>query len=173
MDKGTPKTLGRGMERLFLFFIAVVLAVLFGKLYMVLQQKFVDVDKRLGDGTIVNLNAPNTARNVAALLQKGYYFDDPKDVDYIRTTIASKANRGELFDNAGEIKKRKYYVNADDAFANGGESFKKRVMVSRSLLGYTGDDSIRFTQEKNPPPQLPAQTDLGLGRYSISGIIIK
>ncbi|NOW95096.1 FtsW/RodA/SpoVE family cell cycle protein [Mucilaginibacter sp. SG564] len=161
----------RGMERLFLLLTGIMLVALFGKLYFVLQQKFVDVDKRLQDGTIVNLNTPNTARNVAALLQKGYYFDDPKDVDYIRSTIASKVNIGEEIDNAGELNKRRYYVNADDAFANGGESFKKRVLVSRSLLGYTGDDSVRFTQERIHPPQLPAQTDLGLGEYSISGNI--
>jgi cell division protein FtsW (lipid II flippase) len=171
MDQGTPKAPGRGMERLFLLLTGIVLAVLFGKLYFVLQQKFVDVDKRLRDGTIVNLNAPNTARNVAALLQKGYYFDDPKDVDYIRATIAAKANAGQEFDNAGELNKRRFYVNADDAFANGGESFKKRVIVSRSLLGYTGDDSVRFTQERNHPPQIPTQTDLNLGEYSIRGTI--
>jgi cell division protein FtsW (lipid II flippase) len=171
MDKGTPKSPGRGMERLFLLLTGIILLILFGKLYFVLQQKFVDVDKRLQDGTIVNLNTPNTARNVASLLQKGYYFDDPKDVDYIKSTIASKVNIGEEIDNAGELNKRRYYVNADDAFANGGESFKKRVLVSRSLLGYTGDDSIRFTQERVHPPQLPAQTDLGLGEYSISGTI--
>lgn len=165
------KSPGRGMERLFLLLTGIILVALFGKLYFVLQQKFVDVDKRLQDGTIVNLNTPNTARNVAALLQKGYYFDDPKDVDYIRATIASKVNVGEQIDNAGELNKRRYYVNADDAFANGGESFKKRVQVSRSLLGYTGDDSVRFTQERVHPPQLPAQTDLGLGEYSISGTI--
>lgn len=171
MDKGTPKSPGRGMERLFLLLTGIILVALFGKLYFVLQQKFVDVDKRLQDGTIVNLNTPNTARNVASLLQKGYYFDDPKDVDYIKSTIASKVNIGEEIDNAGELNKRRYYVNADDAFANGGESFKKRVLVSRSLLGYTGDDSVRFTQERVHPPQLPAQTDLGLGEYSISGTI--
>jgi cell division protein FtsW (lipid II flippase) len=171
MDRGTPKAPGRRMERLFLVLTGIVLAILFGKLYFVLQQKFVDVDKRLKDGTIVNLNAPNTAKNVADLLKRGYYFDDPKDVDYIRATIASKANAGQEFDNAGEINKRKYYVNADDAFANGGESFKKRVIVSRSLLGYSGDDSVRFTQEKNHPPQIPSQTDLGLGEYGIKGTI--
>ncbi|WP_183566518.1 FtsW/RodA/SpoVE family cell cycle protein [Mucilaginibacter sp. SP1R1] len=171
MDKDTPKAPGRGMERLFLLLTGIVLAILFVKLYSVLQQKFTDVDKRLKDGTIVNLNTPNTAGNVAALLKKGYYFDDPKDVDYIRATIASKARAGQEFDNAGEINKRKYYVNADDAFENGGESFKKRVLVSRSLLGYTGDDSVRFTQEKNHPPQIPPQTDLNLGQYSIRGTI--
>src|SRR4051812_47602158 len=99
MDQGTPKLPGRRMERWFLLLTGIVLAVLFGKLYFVLQQKFVDVDKRLKDGTIVNLNTPNTARNGAALLKKGYYFDDPKDVDYIMTAIAAKANTGEGFDN--------------------------------------------------------------------------
>src|SRR5689334_7479037 len=110
MDQGTQKAPGRAMERLFLLLTGIILAILFGKLYLVLQQKFVDVDKRLKDGTIVNLNAPNTARNVYALLQKGYYFDDPKDVDYIRATIASKVNAGEEIDNAGELNKRRYYV---------------------------------------------------------------
>lgn len=171
MDKGTPAAPGRRMERLFLLLTGIVLLVLFGKLYAVLQQKFVDVDKRLHDGTIVNLNAPNPARNVAALLKKGYYFDDPRDVDYIQSTIAGKANAATAFDNAGELNKRRYYVNADEAMERGGESFRQRVMDSRELLGYTGDDSIRFTQEKNHPPEVPAQNDLGLGEYSISGTI--
>jgi hypothetical protein len=171
MDKGTPTAPGRRMERLFLLLTGIVLLVLFGKLYAVLQQKFVDVDKRLQDGTIVNLNAPNPARNVAALLKKGYYFDDPRDVDYIQSTIAGKANAATAFDNAGELNKRRYYVNADEAMERGGESFKQRVLDSRELLGYTGDDSIRFTQEKSHPPEVPAQNDLGLGEYSISGTI--
>lgn len=171
MDKGTPKAPGRRLERLFLLLTGILLAMLFGRLYMVLQQKFTDVDKRLQDGTIVNLNAPNRARNVAALLKKGYYFDDPRDVDYIQSVIAVKASSAGAFDNAGELNKRKYYVNADEAIEQGGESFRQRVLDSRELLGYTGDDSIRFSQEKNHPPEIPVQNDLGLGDYSISGKI--
>jgi cell division protein FtsW (lipid II flippase) len=171
MDKGTPKPPGRRLERLFLLLAGILLATLFGRLYVVLQQKFTDVDKRLQDGTIVNLNAPNRAGNVAALLKKGYYFDDPRDVDYIQSVIAAKANSAGAFDNAGELNKRKYYVNADEAIEQGGESFRQRVLDSRELLGYTGDDSIRFSQEKNHPPEIPAQNDLGLGDYSISGKI--
>ena len=159
------------MERLFLLLTGLVLAVLFVRLYTVLQQKFVEVDDRLKDGTVVNLNSPNVAKSVKSLLQKGYYFDDPRDVDYIGSIINSRITTGQQFDNAGELNKRKYYVNADEAFASGGESFKKRVLVSRTLLGYTGDDSARFTQELHNPPHLPSQTDLGLGEYSIKGVI--
>ncbi|WP_439696306.1 FtsW/RodA/SpoVE family cell cycle protein [Mucilaginibacter sp. AW1-7] len=171
MDKGTPKAPGRRLERLFLLLTGILLTLLFGRLYVVLQQKFTDIDKRLQDGTIVNLNAPNRARNVAALLKKGYYFDDPRDVDYIQSVIAAKASSAGAFDNAGELNKRKYYVNADEAIEQGGESFRQRVLDSRELLGYTGEDSIRFSQEKNHPPEIPAENDLGLGDYSISGKI--
>ncbi|WP_184545751.1 FtsW/RodA/SpoVE family cell cycle protein [Mucilaginibacter sp. FT3.2] len=171
MDKGTPKTPGRGLERLFLLLTGILLAILFVKLYTVLQQKFTDVDKRLNDGTIVNLNAPNPAKSVAALLKKGYYFDDPKDVDYIESVIAGKAGSAGKFENAGDLNKRRYYVNADEAIEQGGELFRQRVVTSRELLGYTGDDSIRFSQEKNHPPEIPAQTDVALGQYNIGGKI--
>lgn len=165
------KSPGRRLERVFLLLTGILLAVLFVRLYSVLQLKFTDVDKRLKDGTMVNLNAPNTAQNVKALLQKGYYFDDPKDVDYIESVIAERKSAGDVVDNTGELNKRKYYVNADEAFIKGGELFKKRVLTSRTLLGYTGDDSIRFDQELKSPPSLGAQTDLGLGEYSIKGTI--
>ncbi|WP_432329495.1 FtsW/RodA/SpoVE family cell cycle protein [Mucilaginibacter sp. P25] len=171
MAQENPKVPGRRMERLFLLLTGILLAVLFVKLFGVLQLKFTDVDKRLKDGTIVNLNSPNTAQNVKALLKKGYYFDDPRDVDYIESVIASRKTTGDLVDNTGELNKRKYYVNADEAFEKGGETFKKRVLTSRTLLGYTGDDSIRFEQELKNPPALGAQTDLNLGEYSIKGII--
>jgi hypothetical protein len=171
MAQETPKVPGRRMERLFLLLTGILLAVLFLRLYSVLQLKFTDVDKRLKDGTIVNLNSPNTAQNVKALLKKGYYFDDPRDVDYIESVIASRKAAGDLVDNTGELNKRKYYVNADEAFEKGGETFKKRVITSRTLLGYTGDDSIRFEQELKNPPSLGAQTDFNLGEYSIKGTI--
>jgi hypothetical protein len=128
MDKGTPQTPGRRLERLFLLLTGILLAVLFGKLYFVLQQKFTDVDKRLKDGTIVNLNAPNPAKNVASLLKKAIILMIPRDVDYIESVIAAKANAAGAFDNAGELNKRKYYVNADEAIEQGGESFRQRVI---------------------------------------------
>jgi len=47
-----------------------------------------------------------------------------------------------------------------------------RVKASRALLGFTGDDSLRFNQEKSNPPSLTAVTDIKSGNHSISGEII-
>jgi len=162
----------RKKERVFLILTTILLALLFGRLFIVQQQNFADVDKRLKDGTMVNLNAPKPAQNLASLLRKGYYFDDEKDISLIEKTVAERNKTESKFDNIGEINKLKYNVDADAAFADGGKSYKERVQVSRMLLGYTGDDSVRFTQERTGPPSLPATTDLGLAGNSISGKIL-
>ena len=82
-----PITASRKKERLFLLLIAAVLLVLFVRLFMVLQAGFADVDKRLKEGTMVNLNAKDPARHMAEMLQKGYYFDDQRDIDLIEKTV--------------------------------------------------------------------------------------
>ncbi|WP_462264755.1 FtsW/RodA/SpoVE family cell cycle protein [Mucilaginibacter sp.] len=162
---------GRGKERLFLLLIALLLGSLFVKLHIVLQQRFADVPKRLQEGTMVNLNAADPAGHLKTLLQKGYYFDDKRDISLIEATVAAKINTGQKIDNIGELNKRRYEVNAGEAFVKGGDSFKKRVLASRSLLGYTGTDSVRFQQEQQGPPQLPANADAAAGKYSIAGKI--
>jgi cell division protein FtsW (lipid II flippase) len=168
MSQATTTSVSRKKERLFLLLVSVLLGLLFLRLYQVSQQSFVDVDKRLQDGTMVNLNAKDAAGNFKQLLQKGFYFDDPKDIELIGNVVAKQIT-GTAFDNIGDLNKSRYNIDADEAFAVGGQSFKDRVLVSRALLGYTGNDSSRFLQEKNNPPQLPEQTDIGLSGYSIKG----
>jgi len=172
MEADKLATQGRGKERLFLLFIAILFALLFYRLHTVLQLRFADVDKRLQDGTMVNLNDKDPASRFAQLLKKGYYFEDKRDINLIEATVAKGINTGDQIDNIGELNKRKYYLNADDAFAAGGKSFKSRVNASRSLLGYTGSDSLRFTEEMRNPPSVPSITDLGMGDHSIKGSII-
>ncbi|QJD94870.1 FtsW/RodA/SpoVE family cell cycle protein [Mucilaginibacter robiniae] len=172
MEADKPQPASRWQERLFLLLITLILALFFYRLYTVLQLRFADVDKRLHEGTMVNLNAKNPAARLREVLEKGYYFEDKRDVDLIEATVAQSINTGEKIDNIGELNKRKYNIVADDAFAQGGKSFKNRVNASRSLLGYTGADSLRFQQEKNNPPQVPNATDLSLGTHSIQGTVI-
>jgi len=173
MEKNNLTTpTSRGTERVFLLFVAILLSLFFFRLYTVLQLRFDDVDTRLKDGTMINLNAKNPAAAVRHLLEKGYYFDDKRDVDLIETTVAAALKPGEQIDNVGELNKRRFDISADEAYAKGGESFKSRVEASRSLLGYTGDDSSRFYQEVKSPPQLPAINDLKMGSNSISGSIL-
>jgi cell division protein FtsW (lipid II flippase)/cell division protein FtsI/penicillin-binding protein 2 len=163
---------GRNLERFFLLMICIVLGLLFFSLFNVLKRDFKDVYQRLGDGTMVNLNDNNTDQRIRNLLEKGFYFEDPRDIQLVYTIVAQNASSNdEAIDNIGELNKVKYNVNADDAFAKGGESYKKRVQLSRSLLGFTGTDSVRFLQEKTAPPPLAATNNIKLGSHSISGNI--
>jgi hypothetical protein len=172
MEPDKILTTSRQKERLFILLIAVLFLFLFFRLFTVLQLRFADVDKRLQDGTMVNLNSSDPAGKIHNLLTKGYYFDDKRDVELITATIGNNIGIGDKIDNVGELNKRKYYIIADDAFAKGGKSFKGRVTASRSLLGYTGDDSVRFIQERKNPPSLPSVNNLAMGNYSISGSIV-
>ncbi|RYU91883.1 cell cycle protein [Mucilaginibacter terrigena] len=171
MEPDKVPSVTRWKERVFLFLISVLFVFLFFRLYSVLQSRFADVEPRLQDGTMINLNAPDPAGQLKRLLTKGYYFEDKKDIGLITNTVANNIGTGQKIDNIGELNKRKYFIVADDAFEKGGESFKRRVEASRSLLGYTGDDSVRFVQERKSPAQVPSVTDLAGGEYSISAII--
>ena len=173
MEQETIASVSRKKERLFLALIGFVLVLLFGRLYYIEQKNFTDVDKRLQDGTMVNLNAKNPAKNVRALLERGYYFEDKRDIDLIEKVIADGVTAGSKFENIGELNKKRYNINADTAMSQGGKSFQQRVVVSRSLLGYTGDDSLRFVEERIKPPVLPAVTDVGLSGSSISGQVFE
>jgi len=134
------------------------------------QKKFSEVPKRLQEGSMVNLNAPNPAAAMKQLLQTQYYFEDQRDIDFISATIAKGFSDGEGIDNIGDLNKKSFFVNADEAFAKGGESFKKRVRLSRNLVGFNDEDSVLYEEELRRPQNLPAQTDVAMGgRFSVSG----
>jgi cell division protein FtsW (lipid II flippase)/cell division protein FtsI/penicillin-binding protein 2 len=163
----------RTQERIFLVLITIVLGALFGTLYTTLQAGFADVETRLQNGTMVNLNAKNPGERMSTLLHKGYYFEDKKDIQFIESTVSAGAKTFDRpIDNVGEVNKKKFFVVADQAFVEGGINFKDRVADSRALLGYTGDDSKRLMEEQQNPPTLPAVKDFHSGEYVIQGKII-
>ncbi|MEO5985279.1 MAG: hypothetical protein ABIP80_07205, partial [Ferruginibacter sp.] len=120
----------RKLERLCLVLIAVIMGLLFWKLYTVLQRDFLDVEARLAKGTMINLNDNRPADRMRILLQRGLYFEDPKDIELIAATVAKGQGSALTLDNTGELNKKNYFVNADEAFNRGGISFKKRVDLS-------------------------------------------
>src|SRR5438270_5643950 len=139
----------RNIERIFLLLVSIVLALLFFNLYGVLQKDFEAVPQRLGNGTTMNLNTPTAASKLKALLQNGFYFEDPRDIRLIYSVLNERLHTNStLLDNIGDLNKQAFAVDAETAFAQGGESFKKRVLLSRALLGFSGSDSARFQQEK-------------------------
>ncbi|MDB5196260.1 MAG: cell cycle protein [Flaviaesturariibacter sp.] len=172
MAQQTIKRRGRSVERIALLLIAIVLGALFYNLYTVLQRDFATVPQRLADGTIVNLNSDNVDKRLKALLEKGYYFEDRRDVDVVARAVAKGLVANETkIDNIGELNKLRYSVSAEEAFAKGGESFQRRARLSRSLIGFSDVDSNRYAQEKLASPSLPSAVSLNLGKYAIEGNI--
>jgi cell division protein FtsW (lipid II flippase) len=171
-DKIEVVNVTRRKERVFLLLISVLFLFLFFRLYTVLQLRFADVDKRLQNGTMINLNAKDPAGQLKTLLTKGYYFEDKRDIDLITAAVSDNIGTGVKIDNIGELNKRKYFIVADDAFAKGGKSFKSRVAASRALLGYTGADSLLFVSERSKPATVPTVTDVAMGNRGISGSIL-
>ncbi|RPD51554.1 FtsW/RodA/SpoVE family cell cycle protein [Paracnuella aquatica] len=154
----------RNTERLFLLLASVVLGLLFYQLHSVLQRDFTQVPQRIADGSMVNLNSDNPGQRLKQLLQKGFYFDDRRDIALITSTVTQNLRSDEAtIDNIGELNKRKYFVNGDQAFAQGGASFQKRVKVSRGLLGFAGGDSLRYEAEQKAPAPLAPQVNAGAG----------
>ncbi|MGV3658144.1 MAG: FtsW/RodA/SpoVE family cell cycle protein, partial [Chitinophagaceae bacterium] len=172
MAQDLQKQKGRGLERLFLLLSAVVLGLMFFHLFQNLQKEFSDYDQRIAEGSMINLNTPNPDKQLQALLLKGYYLEDKKDVELIRSVVAKgfTESDGEI-DNIGELNKKSFFVDAEQAYAQGGESFKKRVLVSRSVLGFSGRDSVRFAQEKTAPPTLPDEVNVAVGKHDVEGTI--
>jgi len=172
MAKVNSQSSGRRFERLFLALLAVVFGLLFFSLFQVLQRDFEDVQKRISEGSMVNLNAGKTAERINDLMVKGYYFEDKKDIELIRSVV-EKGNQKDntVIDNIGELNKRKFFVNAEQAYSEGGVAFKMRAKSSRALLGFTGDDSLRYNQEKSNPPSIPTVTDVKSGENGISGVL--
>lgn len=173
MTKGLQQTTSRNTERIWLLAIMLLLAALFTTLFHKLEQKYADVSQRLADGSMVNINQPNAAAHITAMLQKGFYFEDPQDVQYIGKILGQRLAPSKTeIDNIGELNKSRFAVDAEDAFLNGGASFKKRVVASRQLLGFTGADEERFVQEQTAPPLLNPEQRIGDGAYTIAGTIV-
>ncbi len=161
----------RKLERLCLLLIGSIMGLLFWKLFSVLQRDFAEVNSRIENGTMINLNAGKPAESMVSLLKKGLYFEDPKDIAFIASAVSSAKDTASRMDNLGELNKKKFFVNADEAFLKGGKSFKRRVILSRNLLGFSESDSISFEKEKFYPLAVTPQTNVDLGKYNISGII--
>ncbi|MFT3680546.1 MAG: FtsW/RodA/SpoVE family cell cycle protein [Ferruginibacter sp.] len=161
----------RKLERLCILLIGTIMGLLAWKLHTVLQRDFDEVNKRLENGTMINLNSGSLNANMKELLKKGRYYEDPKDIELISSTLAASGDTGSYIDNIGELNKKKYFANADEAFSKGGKAFKKRVLLSRNLVGFSESDSITFEKEKTQALAVPAQTNADLGGYNIATVI--
>lgn len=163
----------RNIERTFLLLATIVMALLFNNLFTVLKRDLADVPKRLKDGTMMNLNDDKPGERIKVLLTKGFYFSDKRDIDLVSSVVANSRNKAEgIIDNVGELNKSNYNVSIKDADLKGGEEFKKRARVERSLIGFTDEDSSLYQIERRKPAPLPSGNNLDMGSGTITGTVV-
>ena len=173
MALNQPRTATRSTERIFLLLVAVIMCVSFYQLHTVLQKDFKDVSGRLANGSIMNLNTDKPGERMRTLLQRGHYFKDPRDANLVANIIDKGLSaRSEPIDNIGELNKNNYNIPADMAYANGGQNFRQRVKVSRTLIGFSDADSSLYEQEKRRPIDVPSNNSLSMGSATIDGQIL-
>lgn len=149
--------------------ISGVFVFLFLRLYDVLEKDFREVPQRISDGSMVNLNEGQLDQRIKSLLEKGFYFEDPRDIALAYKTVSQGLATEAAMDNIGELNKKRFFLTTEQAFNEGGESYRKRAELARTLIGFTGIDSNRFKQELTNPPQLPPTVNLQMGKYSVKG----
>ena len=129
-----------------------VLVYLFLQLHSVLQKDFAEVPQRLQDGSMVNLNSDRLDQRIKYLLEKEFYFEDPRDIQLAYSVVAQGMGAVDGgMDNIGELNKQRFSISTQDALDKGGISFRKRAILARTLIGFSGDDSLRYDQEKKIP----------------------
>jgi cell division protein FtsW (lipid II flippase) len=172
MELNRPWFKARSIERFSILLISVLMAALFFQLYSVLRKDFEEVPTRLANGTIMNLNADKPADRMRLLLQRGFYFKDKRDIELISSVMSRGLRTGDdEIDNIGELNKNKYNINAEEAYASGGQNFRRRVEISRTLVGFSDDDSATFQQEKRKPLKVSSANSIAMGNHNISGEI--
>ena len=145
--------------------------ILFYQLFSIFQKRFSEVEERLRQGTLMNLNDARPGEKVSKLLHTGFYFRDSLDIALIAKTVDAGKRPDKNINNTGELNKKNYFINADNAFNTGGESFKKRVNLSRSLIGFSNNDSSLYAAEIKSPLKVTSTTDAQVGMNKISGHI--
>jgi hypothetical protein len=159
----------RNIERVFLLSITAVLVFLFLRLYDVLKKDFEEVPGRLADGSMVNLNGSQLDQRIKSLLEKEFYFEDPLDIALAYKTVSQGLATETEMDNIGELNKKRFFLTTEQAFNEGGESYRKRAALARTLIGFSGNDSLRFKQELQKPPALSSVVDARMGKMQVDG----
>ena len=159
----------RNIERIFMLLITGVLLILFIRLGTVLEKDYSEVPQRIANGTMVNLNGGQLDQRIKNLLEKGFYLEDPRDINLAYKTVSQGLASEAEMDNIGELNKKRFFLTTEQAYKEGGESYRKRAELARTLLGFAGDDSLRFNQELTNPPHLPSVVDVQMGKHKLEG----
>ncbi len=114
------------------------------------QSKYLDgVEAALESGEAMVLDASTDSVALAEFfVRKGYY--SGRDAEFIAGSIARPLNKGIVPQNLGELNKRSFRVEAEDAYSRGGEIMRSLVERSRGDLGWSDKIESIYNSESIP-----------------------
>jgi hypothetical protein len=136
---GSPKSEGW----LLLAGAAVLMLVLFVKLFFTLMPAVTRADEALRSGRAIKLEAGLNKDSLRKIIASGNYFTDDRDADLLVDSLSTRLITAESIDNLGAINKNAFGLAAPVEWKapDGGVDFQGRLEVSRQRLGF---DSVLY-----------------------------
>jgi cell division protein FtsW (lipid II flippase)/cell division protein FtsI/penicillin-binding protein 2 len=150
---------------------AVLMLVLFVKLFFTLTPRLTRANEALKTGRAIKLEAGLNKDSLRKIITSGNYFTDDRDVDLLVDSLSMRLITAGGIDNLGAINKNAFGVAAPLAWkaSTGGVDFQGRLVASRQRLGF---DSVLYQKELSDPTNYPSSVNVSTGSYEIGGRIL-
>jgi cell division protein FtsW (lipid II flippase) len=150
---------------------AVLMLVLFVKLFFTLSPALTRADEALRSGRAIKLEAGLNKDSLRKIITNGNFFTDDRDVDLLVDSLSMRLISMGSVDNLGAINKGSFGLIAPVEWKapNGGVDFQGRLVASRQRLGF---DSVLYQKELKDPTPYPASVNVSTGTYEIGGRIV-
>ncbi len=150
---------------------AVLLLVLFGKLFFTLYPGLTRSNEALHNSRAIKVEAALNRDSLKKIIAGGNYFSDNRDVDLLVDSLSARLMNTGNIDNLGSINKSAFGLYAPLSWKSpeGGIDFQGRVEASRQRLGF---DSVLYQQELKEPVNYPSSVNISTGKYEISGRVL-
>jgi cell division protein FtsW (lipid II flippase) len=157
-------------ERTYLLAASAVLLLLFGKLYLTQQTELDAAENGYRLGTSLNLGPALNRDSLRALLNRGGYYTDTRDIALVVDSLPKKLAQAGPLDNLGALNKRGFAIYVPTAWQQriGGPDWASRVRISRQQMGF---DSVLYRQERTAPQTYPPRVAVGAGPYTLGGSV--
>ncbi|OQP54300.1 penicillin-binding protein [Niastella yeongjuensis] len=150
---------------------AVLMLVLFVKLFFTLSPALTRADEALRSGRAIKLEAGLNKDTLRKILTNGNFFADDRDVDLLVDSLSMRLITVGPVDNLGSINKGAFSLVAPVEWKapDGGVDFQGRLEASRQRLGF---DSVLYRQELKNPTAYPPAVNVSTGTHEIKGKIL-
>jgi cell division protein FtsW (lipid II flippase)/cell division protein FtsI/penicillin-binding protein 2 len=154
---------------LLLIVAALILTMLFVKLFSVLLPPLQKTDIALKEHRAIKLEAGMDKEVLKNILVNGNYYTDSRDIDLLVDSLSQKLFTTGSPDNLGALNKNAFAVLAPLPWNTtmGGTDFQDRLIASRQRLGF---DSALYVQELiHPVDYVPAPSN---GTMQLGGLVL-